>query len=241
MLICPSESLATGPWPGVPSFANYAANFGGPASISAWSGPIVPMNGTTTAQTQYATNCSCYINGNIGPVGMQGIGDGTSNTCMFSEKMIGIQTPASGGVYPGTTNANRVIFQVSSVTVTNDTGGAAQAQLFLQGCRSIPGSQQSSGTNYWNGACWAGSHSGTLRFNAYDHVNTPNGLSCQDGNAQAPGDNTDAITASSNHSGGVNVGMADGSVRFVKNTIAAVTWWAIATRAGGEAVSADAY
>ncbi|WP_165248219.1 DUF1559 domain-containing protein [Paludisphaera soli] len=45
---------------------------------------------------------------------------------------------------------------------------------------------------------------------------------------------------SSKHAGGVNMLMADGSVRFIKNSISPVTWWAAATMAGGEVVSADA-
>jgi len=48
------------------------------------------------------------------------------------------------------------------------------------------------------------------------------------------------ITASSNHSGGVNVGFLDGSVRFVKDSVNQVTWWAIATKDGGEVISSDA-
>ena len=47
--------------------------------------------------------------------------------------------------------------------------------------------------------------------------------------------------ATSNHPGGCNVGMADGSVRFVKSSIAMQTWWALGTRAGGEIVSSDSY
>jgi prepilin-type processing-associated H-X9-DG protein len=47
--------------------------------------------------------------------------------------------------------------------------------------------------------------------------------------------------ANSNHSGGVNVMMADGSVRFVKNSVNYVTWWAIGTRAKNETVSSDSY
>jgi prepilin-type N-terminal cleavage/methylation domain-containing protein/prepilin-type processing-associated H-X9-DG protein len=43
--------------------------------------------------------------------------------------------------------------------------------------------------------------------------------------------------ARSRHAGGVNVAMADGSVRFVSNTIDLRTWRALGTRAGGEAVS----
>jgi prepilin-type processing-associated H-X9-DG protein len=48
-------------------------------------------------------------------------------------------------------------------------------------------------------------------------------------------------TANSLHSGGVNLCLADGSVRFIKSTISPQTWWALGTRAGGETVSADQY
>ncbi|HEV7282821.1 MAG TPA: DUF1559 domain-containing protein [Pirellulaceae bacterium] len=43
-----------------------------------------------------------------------------------------------------------------------------------------------------------------------------------------------AVTSRSYHSGGVNVGLLDGSVRFVGETVARDVWWAYATRAGGE-------
>ena len=33
--------------------------------------------------------------------------------------------------------------------------------------------------------------------------------------------------------------MLDGSVKFVKNSVNPPTWWAIATKAGGEVISAD--
>ncbi len=48
-----------------------------------------------------------------------------------------------------------------------------------------------------------------------------------------------SLSASSYHSGGVNCLMADGSVRFIKNSISAVTWRALGSIAGGEVVSAD--
>jgi len=44
---------------------------------------------------------------------------------------------------------------------------------------------------------------------------------------------------SSKHAGGVNMLMADGSVRFVKNSISPITWWASATMGAGEIVSSD--
>jgi len=43
----------------------------------------------------------------------------------------------------------------------------------------------------------------------------------------------------SNHPGGANFAMADGSVKFIKSTINDVSYMAIGTRAGGEVISAD--
>ena len=50
-----------------------------------------------------------------------------------------------------------------------------------------------------------------------------------------------AVTARSYHPGGVNALLGDGSVRFVKSSVAGATWRALGTIAGGEVVSADAY
>ncbi len=65
----------------------------------------------------------------------------------------------------------------------------------------------------------------------------PNGQSCGYGSTTAGG----MITASSRHSGIVNVLMADGSVRAVKSTVNIIVWWALGTRAGGEIISSDSY
>ena len=72
----------------------------------------------------------------------------------------------------------------------------------------------------------------------YSHTYTPN--------SKFPdcGDNNIAIGftgARSWHPGGVNVCFADGSVHFIKNTINAVPWAALGTRAGGEVLSSDSY
>jgi hypothetical protein len=39
----------------------------------------------------------------------------------------------------------------------------------------------------------------------------------------------------------VNVLFADGTTRAIKQTVAVQVWWALGTRAGGEAVSSDTY
>ena len=48
-----------------------------------------------------------------------------------------------------------------------------------------------------------------------------------------------SLSASSYHSGSVNALFADGSVRFIKNSISPVTWTALGTIASGEVISAD--
>jgi len=49
----------------------------------------------------------------------------------------------------------------------------------------------------------------------------------------------DGGVASSPHTAGIVVGLADGSVRFVNGGISAPTWWAALTPAGGETLGSD--
>jgi len=49
------------------------------------------------------------------------------------------------------------------------------------------------------------------------------------------------ITPRCHHPNGVNATMMDGSVRFIRNTIAMPTFQALGTRAGGEKRSDDAF
>ena len=46
---------------------------------------------------------------------------------------------------------------------------------------------------------------------------------------------------SSRHPGGVNTLFGDGSVRFMKNSINAMTWVGLGSIKGGEVISADSY
>jgi prepilin-type N-terminal cleavage/methylation domain-containing protein len=58
----------------------------------------------------------------------------------------------------------------------------------------------------------------------------------------APGAGPSVLLASrSRHPGGVSVVLGDGSVRFIKNSIALSTWRALSTTKGGEVISADAF
>ncbi|MCA8999540.1 MAG: DUF1559 domain-containing protein [Planctomycetaceae bacterium] len=70
----------------------------------------------------------------------------------------------------------------------------------------------------------------------FNHVQTPNRLSCTNGNRNSS-QSTDymAITASSYHAGGVYVVFCDGSTEFLNDSIDRSVWRAIGTRNGNEA------
>jgi len=53
------------------------------------------------------------------------------------------------------------------------------------------------------------------------------------------GDTYAAVTSRSYHTAGVNSVLMDGSVRFMRNSITATTWRALATRNGGEVIGDD--
>jgi prepilin-type N-terminal cleavage/methylation domain-containing protein/prepilin-type processing-associated H-X9-DG protein len=234
--ICPSESRQVGPWQ-TTSWTNYHANVGGPASVKTWSGVVLPLR-SDPGNVPGQTNASPA--NNLGPINLASVTDGTINTAVFSEKLVGI-----GGSTPvllsATANAKRCIFD-TSVGVTPDTGQTTSSLAFVQACNGLPGTTSAYVPTQWTGAVWHGSHAGTLHFNAYTHVNTPNKMSCHAAGAPGgdPGSWYDAITPTSNHPGGVNVVFLDGSVRFVKDSVNMQTWWAIGTRDGSEIVSADA-
>jgi len=72
----------------------------------------------------------------------------------------------------------------------------------------------------------------TTIFPAILGVNPP----CANTSSQGP-----TYASRSRHPGGVNVAMCDGSVKFIKNTIAINIWRALSTSQGSEVISSDAY
>lgn len=78
----------------------------------------------------------------------------------------------------------------------------------------------------------------------YNHVMTPNAKvgDCTYDNLDGLGRVSGAaISARSQHAGGVHCLMMDGSSRFVGDGVAPAIWRALATRAGGEVVSGDSF
>jgi prepilin-type N-terminal cleavage/methylation domain-containing protein len=53
--------------------------------------------------------------------------------------------------------------------------------------------------------------------------------------------NCDPTIASSGHSGGIQIALADGSTRFLSTNITMYTWWYLCTPNGGEVLPIDAY
>jgi len=124
--------------------------------------------------------------------------------------------------------------------------GGPIAQAFVQSCLGIPGSTAAFGTlSPPNGNVWIGGNPGScMMWDAYNHFMPPNSFACDsisDGNTGGYASPLDAFPPASNHPGGINVVFADGSVRFIKNSVNLLTWWSIGTRNGNELVSSDSY
>ncbi len=241
-LLCPSDSTRERP---APPWAplSYAGNVGGPGPISQWSGTIVPGRN------------KWYNNGNNGIVTIASITDGTSNTAIFSEHLLGMSGPdALAGIFVrrDDVRAKRALFFVQ-MTLTPDQGGAAGATTalqFTQTAASLPGTTVSKGTRNV-ACCWNIAMAYAVPNNAYRHFSKPNSPRFTYANAEdvaGPegstfwwcGTQCDA-PPTSNHPGGVNVGFADGSVKFVKDAINLPVWWALGSRNMAEVISGDSY
>jgi prepilin-type N-terminal cleavage/methylation domain-containing protein len=163
-LLCPSESINQRE---ITNFGttNYVNNSGGPGTIQAWSGIIVPgPNDWTT-------------NSNVANFGFASVTDGTSNTAMFSERLVGI---ASGiPVTLNSNNAKRVMFQVTSLGLTPNANNSQAALAFVAACKSLPGSTLST-ASYTASYAWNSTMSYLGDNISYYHFNSPNGISCAD-------------------------------------------------------------
>jgi prepilin-type N-terminal cleavage/methylation domain-containing protein/prepilin-type processing-associated H-X9-DG protein len=166
----------------------------------------------------------CYDMGTpkYGPtITLASIRDGTSNTTMFSEFLLGRGETGSNGPW-----------QIYTANISGTT--ATPLVTIVSACRAapLPATSGTKGRDWFN--------QNTSEGGGYSHTMSPNDRSCFFNNRAASTYVCD-IAASSNHPGGVNVGMLDGSVRFVKNSVSQYAWWALATYAGGEVLSADSY
>ncbi len=140
------------------------------------------------------------------------ITDGTSSTVAMSEKLKGDWS-------------NALVTERSDTFLLNDYPNNPDA--WNASCDSLNINDLSRQANSDIGQEWLqGSHSNS----AYFHTNLPNKRSCKKPSGRV------ATLAGSAHTGGVNVVMCDGSVRFVSDGIGLATWRAIGSRNLGEVV-----
>jgi prepilin-type N-terminal cleavage/methylation domain-containing protein/prepilin-type processing-associated H-X9-DG protein len=150
------------------------------------------------------------------------IRDGTSNTAMFSETTRGRATTGSPTEFPPT---QPLIVRLINVANFNNYTPPADCDS-----TSPPNWITYRGQQYARnlGPNWF-----------YTHTMTPNNKRWDCGAAVEV--NRFHIAARSYHPGGVNVAFADGSVKFIKDSVADAAWRAVGTKKGNEAVSADAF
>jgi prepilin-type processing-associated H-X9-DG protein/prepilin-type N-terminal cleavage/methylation domain-containing protein len=167
--------------------------------------------------TPFETDGMFFVNSGVGP---ENVTDGLSKTAAFSESILG-----------------------DGPTQTSDRAFAKPDTAYAFVMRSPLTDAACRAAATWNytdvrGFSWA---NGEYRTTLYNHAGRPNDptidcigvvMNTSDKARMYAGYGWRA--ARSRHGGGVNVAMADGSVRFVADAVDAAVWQAAATRAGGE-------
>jgi len=154
------------------------------------------------------------------------LSDGSSNTAMFAEVLRGTGYPSA------TVDSN--------TNTTVGTTSIAAAPLLYDG-RLAPGCAGGTVTNLINYTGLQYYRGGINHNSFYTHTLPPNWNKRNAANQKYNCGDTSFrrahIAASSNHTGGVNVGMGDGTVRFVSDSVDFAIWQAVGTRGGGEPAS----
>jgi prepilin-type N-terminal cleavage/methylation domain-containing protein/prepilin-type processing-associated H-X9-DG protein len=152
---------------------------------------------------------------NNATIKLTSISDGTSNTAAFSERLKGdfsnaLATPKSD--------------------LYNPPGSPTTADQAVTMCQAIDPMNLSFQWRSDMGGYWLQA----WHMTTYQHVSPPNGRQCA-----FPVNRTCTMPASSGHTGGLNVLLCDGSVRFVVDGISITTWRALGTRDTGDFLGGD--
>ena len=182
----------------------------------------------------------------VGPpvIGMRDVTDGTSNTIAFGEWRMGdgnssmFSVPSDVvfvGTYPNGIKRNTPQMALSA-------GEATAFLQWTQSCAAVVGTDRGPHSSLL-GDNWACGINAETFGNCLLAPNPkfPNCLTSTltngDSGFAAPG----MVTLSSNHPGGANVVMADGSVHFLKDSTSLPVVWGLGSRAQGEILSSDSY
>lgn len=148
------------------------------------------------------------------------LGDGASHTMMISESLLGLDSDTAG---PLPVDPRHQMADMCNKFSLNADGPG------LSGVENPDLAALVAGATYWRGirgAAWIWGREPITTFSAYMPPNT----SVPDMVAKGTG----FFAARSNHPGGVNTLLADGSVHFVEESIELSVWRALSTRDGGE-------
>jgi prepilin-type N-terminal cleavage/methylation domain-containing protein/prepilin-type processing-associated H-X9-DG protein len=220
LLECPSDPGASTSFPLAPT--SYHANIGTWFGVrKIWDGVFGPLTSFPGA------NASAAAGKIAGPLSVTAIGDGTSNTAAFSEVLIG-QYNTGGAV-----KTDCYVFPYNALGYPNFP--AARAAFQSVDWRTAKVLPWGGGTWRFRGYPWTGyAYVDSIGRTYYNHLLPPN-QPCW-----WPSMFDLLVTpASSNHSGGVNVALCDGSVRFVSDGVSQDAWTAYGSANGGEVASLD--
>ncbi len=175
----------------------------------------------------------------VGPtvIGMRDVTDGTSNTIAFGEWSMGdgnssLVTIPTDVVFVGTYPNG---FKRNTPQMALSAGEATAFLQWTQSCAAVVGTDRGPHSSLL-GDNWACGINAETFGNCLLAPNPkiPNCLTSAltngDSGFAAPG----MVTLSSNHPGGANVVMADGSVHFLKNSTSLPVIWGLGSRAPGE-------
>jgi prepilin-type N-terminal cleavage/methylation domain-containing protein/prepilin-type processing-associated H-X9-DG protein len=236
-MICPSASL-----PGLGNINGLGLNILAPGDSYFGSvGSSLEFDATRSVQPP---NGVFFYQGPA--IGVRDVRDGTSNTIAFGEFRIGdfntskISIPQDVADAPGTAPTG-VVRNSTFMSAPFGPAGSTGANLvaWLSSCTTSLGTPASNKS--FVGDSWA---LGIMGRGLGNFVTAPNPKypNCLDFTGQGDFDSAPIVIGpSSFHSGGANIGMCDGSVRFLKDTTNLTTVWALGSRDNGEVISADSY
>ena len=175
-----------------------------------------------------------------GSIGIRDVTDGTSSTIAFSEWKIGsgnlaVFAPATDIVFIGTFPPG----VTRNTPLTSMAAGGGPLQQWAVQCANGLKTANRQGKTVSLGQNWA---VGIMSFTFGTTVLPPNSKypNCSTNGVNTV-ENPGMFNMSSFHSGGANILMADGSVKFLKDSTSLQVVWALGSRAQGEILSSDSY
>jgi prepilin-type N-terminal cleavage/methylation domain-containing protein/prepilin-type processing-associated H-X9-DG protein len=149
--------------------------------------------------------------------------DGTSSTTLVSERLINSGVPVVGPF-----GSSMPLGPIPTMSFCGGSGTARSLPRWVTYCQGVTSPDPTYSAPH--GKAWISGL--TIAANLYMHVLPPNTRNCHVYGGEGDGNNM--VTASSMHTGGVNVVYADSHTHFVSSSIDPVVWWSIGSRNGGE-------